>query len=1335
MVQEEPQFLNVQKAASFLGVHPHTVRRWANENKLQGKRIGTRGDWRFSREALQNMLRNAHAAGEAPEGLIHSSSRKRMQHTHHASLTAFLAGGGEMGERMRAMDWSKTPLGPVERWPQSLSTLVATSLRSRFPIVIWWDRQHYTMLYNDAYIPCLGKTKHPRWLGQSGRECWKEIWPTIGPMFEGVFATGQPTWSEDLLLVMDRNLPLEETYFTFSYSAIPGETGVVDGIFCACTETTERVLSERRLQTLRDLASRAAEARSAEEACEVAAHLLAQNHADIPFALIYLLNRDRTIAHLVALSSLSPGSAAAVQSIQLSQLLHEDTWPLDEVARQAKPRLVRPLAGNFGTLPGGPWPESPNSALVLPLMAPGQNQVTGFLVVGVNPRRMLDEPYRDFFTLVAGHVETAVANARAYEEERKRAEALAEIDRAKTTFFSNVSHEFRTPLTLMLGPIEEALSEKSQLSQEQRERTEILHRNSLRLLKLVNTLLDFSRIEAGRIQAVYEPTDLAALTADLASSFRSAIEKAGMQLIVDCPPLPQHVYVDHEMWEKIVLNLLSNAFKYTFKGNITVSLRQTKDGVEFSVQDTGVGIPQEELPHMLERFHRVKGTEGRTYEGTGIGLSLVQELVKLHGGTIRVQSGLGKGSTFTVSLPRGTTHLPHERIAAQRTLASTAIHAQVYVNEALGLLPEQEAGATFLPEARQGLQQKAPPDNGKQTRAARILFADDNADMRVYVSRLLQQRYEVQAVADGKAALAAVKQSQPDLVLADVMMPKMDGFELLQALRSDPQTSTLPVILLSARAGEEARIEGMEAGADDYLIKPFSARELLARVGAHLEADRTRKEVERAVKTERERLYGLFWQAPAAIAVVEGEHHVYTLANPLYQKLCNRTQKELLGRTVREVFPEFAEQGVYEAFDTVYTSGESFVANEFPATFARSVNGAPEQRYFNVVAHPIQDDNHHVERILVHAVEVTDLVKAREHIKASEERFHTLADNIPNLAWMAHPDGWVYWYNSRWYDYTGTTPEQAEGWGWQAVHDPQALPAVLEQWKGALQSGEPATMVCPLRGADGLFRPFLTRAVPIYDTRGAIVQWFGTGTDISEQKRLEQQKEEFIGVASHELKTPLTSIKAYAQLLERGFRRGGDERTTELLKKMDAQIDKLNGLIGDLLDVTRIESGKLLFHPSSFDYHKLVQEIVEETQQTTTRHTIVMQLSSSVMLYADRNRIGQVLTNLLTNAIKYAPHAETIIVKTVHTDETLITSVLDFGIGIPKEKCQHIFERFGRVEGERQITYPGLGLGLYISAEFVKRHHGSIWVESEEGKGSTFSFSLPLQPAQAEVNP
>ena len=278
----------------------------------------------------------------------------------------------------------------------------------------------------------------------------------------------------------------------------------------------------------------------------------------------------------------------------------------------------------------------------------------------------------------------AIANARAYEEERKRAEALAEIDRAKTAFFSNVSHEFRTPLTLMLGPLEDELRENSK----GRERIEIAHRNSLRLLKLVNTLLDFARIEAGRIEAVYEPTDLAAATAELASVFRSAIEKAGLRLVVDCPPLPEEVYVDREMWEKIVLNLLSNAFKFTFEGEIKVSLCLRRERVELSVSDTGAGIPAAELSHIFERFHRVRGTDSRTHEGTGIGLSLVQELAKIHGGGVQVRSVEGQGATFTVTIPTGHAHLPKERLGGTRSLMSTSLGATPFVEEALRWLPD-----------------------------------------------------------------------------------------------------------------------------------------------------------------------------------------------------------------------------------------------------------------------------------------------------------------------------------------------------------------------------------------------------------------------------------------------------------------------------------------------------------------------------------------------------------------------------------------------------------------------------------------------------------------------
>jgi signal transduction histidine kinase len=475
---------------------------------------------------------------------------------------------------------------------------------------------------------------------------------------------------------------------------------------------------------------------------------------------------------------------------------------------------------------------------VLPLATPGQARLAGVLVTGVSPRRALDDEYRGFFELVAGHSAGAIADARAYEAERRRAEALAELDRAKTAFFSNVSHEFRTPLTLMLGPLED-LRGAPAVPADVRERLDLIQRNGVRLLKLVNALLDFSRIEAGRVEAVYEPTDLAAYTAELASVFRSAVERAGLRLVIQCRPLSAPVYVDRAMWEKVVLNLLSNAFKFTFEGEITVSVSQAADHALLEVRDTGIGIPAAELPHVFERFHRVRGARGRAHEGTGIGLALVQELIRLHGGTVTATSEPGTGTTFTVAIPTGAGHLPAERVGIERAPASTALGATSYVDEALRWLPDEVPAEPFLPS----------PGLLTSPRGARVLLADDNADMREYVRRLLGRHWTVETVADGETALAAARERPPDLILTDVMMPVLDGFGLLRELRADPRTRTVPVILLSARAGEESRVEGLDAGADDYLIKPFSARELVARVNAHLELARLRRDV---VARERE---------------------------------------------------------------------------------------------------------------------------------------------------------------------------------------------------------------------------------------------------------------------------------------------------------------------------------------------------------------------------------------------------------------------------------------------------------------------------------------------------
>jgi signal transduction histidine kinase/DNA-binding response OmpR family regulator len=766
-------------------------------------------------------------------------------------LCAFLAGGGEMGALVRAMDWSQTAVGAIESWPQSLKTAVSICLGSRHPMVVWWGQSAYTQFYNDAYISFLGRAKHPGSLGRSGRDCWSEIWPVIGPMLEGVYATGEATWSEDRLLILDRNLPKEEGYFTFSYSPIRDDRGAIGGIFCACNETTARVIGERRLRTLRDLNLVEAEARTPEAACQVAARILAENPGDIPFALIYLIDDGGREAQLIATAAVEAGSDGAPQRIGLNDESEaSSSWPLAQVLHTGMAQLVSNVSRKFGTLPGGRWPEPCEAARIMPIAAPGQTRPTGFLVTGLSPRRVIDGDYESFLNLVAGHIGTSIAGARAYEEECRRAEALAAIDRAKTAFFSNVSHEFRTPLTLMLGPLEDALASPADALPRRRADLALVHRNGLRLLRLVNTLLDFSRIEAGRVQASYEPVDLAAFTAELASVFRAATEKAGIWLIVDCPPLTEPVWVDREMWEKIVLNLVSNAFKFTLEGGITVRLFRDGEHAVLSVADTGTGIPPHELPRLFDRFHRVEGARGRTHEGTGIGLALVQDLTKLHGGAVRSESTLGQGSTFTVSVPLGTAHLPPDRLKAARTQVSTALGAQPYIDEALrwlsGAAPELPAGEIeheFVSE---------PPAAAKDSERSRILIAEDNADMRAYLRRLLEPHYDTQTVADGAAALAALREERPDLLLSDVMMPVLDGFGLVREVRADPTLADLPVILLSARAGEEASIEGLQVGANDYLIKPFSARELLARLTANLEMARLRREFERRTAADLE---------------------------------------------------------------------------------------------------------------------------------------------------------------------------------------------------------------------------------------------------------------------------------------------------------------------------------------------------------------------------------------------------------------------------------------------------------------------------------------------------
>ncbi len=732
---------------------------------------------------------------------------------------SWLSGGGEMGALIRSMDWSATPLGPLQDWPQSLRTSVSLCLSSTFPILVAWGPDDI-QIYNDAYRPICGEL-HPRAMGGPFKEIWASALPVVGDAFDRAHK-GEGAYIKDQRMFLDRYGYLEEAFMTFSFSPIRAESGEVGGIFHPITEATPAVLNARRSQGLRDLNAAIADARVI---ADVGRDLEAQYQSmalDLPFVLLYQLDASGTL-QLRASAGLDAHPALAPQTAALDDAI----WPFAAAADTRAPSRIDDLKHRFGVVQCGPYENAPDSALVLPVTVPGQQELFGFVVAGVSAARAIDADYLNFYGMLGAAVSTAVGNVIAYEKEQRRAEELAQIDRAKTAFFSNVSHEFRTPLTLILGPLDDALADADEvLGPVQRGRIGVTHRNSLRLLKLVNSLLDFSRIEAGRVQANYAPLDLARLTADLTGVFESAMQKGGLEYRVDLQPLAQPVYIDRDMWEKIVFNLLSNAFKFTLEGGVTVTLSHHQDMARLSVHDTGSGIPAAELPRVFERFHRIEGTPGRTYEGTGIGLALIQELVRLHGGSIAVHSVAGEGTRFDVDIPFGHAHLPQDRVLHPAAGASEGAQAgartgAAFVEEALRWLPDDVHAAPASPAAASPLTQAAP---------LRILIADDNNDMRAYLKALLEPHAQVAVCADGEAAWSLLQTAPVDLLLSDVMMPKLDGFGLIARIRLDPALRHLPVMLLSARAGEEAKIEGLQAGADDYMVKPFAANELLARV-------------------------------------------------------------------------------------------------------------------------------------------------------------------------------------------------------------------------------------------------------------------------------------------------------------------------------------------------------------------------------------------------------------------------------------------------------------------------------------------------------------------------
>ncbi|MGN6530315.1 MAG: PAS domain S-box protein [Ginsengibacter sp.] len=1756
----------------------------------------------------------------------------------------FLLGGGETGERIRQFDWTKTELGNPEKWEQSLKTCVRIMLSSSQPIWIGWGKD-LIKLYNDPYKSIVGG-KHPSALGQPVSEVWKDIWPDIEPMLEKVMIHDEGTYVESQLLIMERNGYPEETYYTFSYTPIPGDNGITAGVFCANTDDTFRVINERALETLRNLGKISYHEKSLTEIYSKTAAILGQNNKDFPFALFYEINENE--AKQVAWA----GDEEEYTSFPMQFNIKEPTSETRNIcnAIQNNELVLSLNKGRRPNAPKGFWDTVPEQILHIPLCISSSNCPNAVLTIGLNPYRKYDRTYQSFVQLLTDQILQEMNNVQAMEIERKRTEALLEIDKAKTLFFNNISHEFRTPLTLMLGPLEELLRKtEDDINPQHLASIETAHRNAIRLLRLVNTLLDFSRIESGRQQAHFLKVDIATFTKDLAANFQSAMKEAGLKFTVIASKISEAVYIDKQMWEKIVFNLLSNAFKYTLKGSISINLFMENKQVVLQVSDTGMGIPEAELPKMFERFHRVKGNSGRSYEGTGIGLSLIKELVNLHQGTIEVSSiaasekgDAESGSTFTVRVPLGKEHLPAGQYTSVQSDIQDAI-TNLYSRDAEALIESEifsvkHNGNTGLTYSEgKGVNNILP-------KTETILVVDDNADMRIYLKSLLEKKYEVTVAKNGKDALDKLYNHKIHLVLSDIMMPVMDGIELLKEIKKNQQTARIPVILLSARAGEEAKIEGYDIGADDYLVKPFSSKELLARVRAQIQILKLRNELEDNVRN-------LFLQAPACICLLHGPQHVFQLANDKYFELVG--YRDIIGKPVKQALPELEGTGLIEILDEVYHTGKAYSAQELSVNLKRAngtyedtifnfvyqpshnaegktdgvmvfaidvseqvnnrkkieenqkhlssiisqvnagiaqtdssgkfvevneryceitgyskeellqltmadithdddlesnlklfreceaegksyfiekryirkdgsikwvnmsvslierpdgrkfitgiciditqakeheqnikqllvkeqqarketeaerkkieesekrfrniVEQAPDPililkgenmvletanepllkvwnidkksfgkpfleilpeltgqgfletlqdvyynnkilkgeetpavftgkdgkkrtLYFNYVYQPYREDDGTISGVLVLATDVTKQVVARRKIRESEKKyrelvtdlpvalytcnaegdillyneaaiqlwgrvpqagiekwngayrmyttdgslllrenapmaltlkegrtnqfeyiierkdgsrrnimpfpqilfdnngkitgainllqditdekkatannamlaaivqssddaivskttkgivtswnssaekmfgftaeemigqpilkiipsdrideedyilselqkgksidhfetkrllkdgnlidisltispikdpsgkiigiskiarditeakkaeallkqseklFRMLAQSLPQLVWVTDEKGKAEFVSHKWEEYSGMASDMIVE-KWKSIVHPDDLKNVVSQWAPHLINGQSYKSEVRLKNKTGEYRWFAATGEPVFDNEHNIIKWVGAFTDIHHLKKEQQRKDAFLSMASHELKTPVTTIKAYGEIAEMMLEQKGDEQILGIQRKMSKQVNKLTTLITDLLDNIRVEKGKLIYTETYYDFNRLVTEIVDDMQKIHPGFQIKLHVDKKIKLFGDVDKIGQVVNNLINNAIKYAPGTNEIIINSSVKDGGVQLSVQDFGIGIPAEDQPHIFEQFYRVNGDSQSTFPGMGIGLYICAEIINRQGGKIWVKSTPGEGSTFYFWLPF---------
>ncbi|KAL1672325.1 hypothetical protein EV122DRAFT_271710 [Schizophyllum commune] len=1298
---------------------------------------------------------------------------------------------------LRTFDWSSTPLGPREGWPQSLISAVGLCMSAAYPSAVWWGPEK-VIIYNEAYIETAGP-KHPQMFGQAGAVAWAELWEKIGPLMTDVY-NGKTLWKENDLLFFDRLTPAklpEENYYDWSYRAVIQEDGKVGGILNDAFDATKKVISDRRTSMLRDMIRSSIIVTSKAQFASVILQILSKPEYayDAPFAGLYLCSVTKmessdqvapSSATYTASSStveqvpkpvsctmelagtvgVAPDHPAFPETMEISLDSHNspqlgsnftsqhtsqppspmydyattanimnatmntfdplpplqspsstvgsadtgrsgrrrrvDTpWPFEDAARLRIPILVPTLEESLVEgIERRAWGDRPRQAIVLPVGIDADDTPRAMLVLGLNTRRPYDESYQESVEFMRVTLGSALHAVLAREEDSIRAQRLADLDSAKTAFFSNVSHELRTPLTLIGGPVEDAVAALPDGAL--RTSLRMAMRNVQRLSRLVDSLMDFSKLAAKRLEGAFRPVKLGPFVADLASMFRDPVERSGMgyEVVCDLDPEQPLCYIDAQFWEKIVFNLIGNAFKYTMSGTITVMVSFDDHEATLSVQDTGIGIPAADLDKIFNRFHRV-ACVSRSYEGTGIGLSLTKELVHLHGGELTVTSNDNPdgnhGSTFTVTLPLGKDHLAPGSVHLEDEFGSSRRrYGQGIVNDAMmwssnafgngDMTPASESGSIASDASGTGSSgSRLDPTTMFFKKTDIVLVADDNSEMRHYMKTILAPYVTVVEACNGQEALDLAIKTKPNVVLSDVMMPIMDGMALVGHMQNIPELRYIPVILVTAKSGDDSRVEGLLSGADDYLAKPFRSAELVARVHLQMQLGKRRVFLETQFMDRTKELQQLLEQSPVAIFRTDVDGKI-VYVNP---------------------------------------------------------------RWFEMLSQPRGDvDN------CIHEDDLDNfrIFWYREQDAPSSERIIEFRCT-----------------NGRWYQ--GQLAPTDDG--------------------GALGT---LTDISNQRAYE---------AAKLEHAREREAEARKKAEDAEERRQEADQRrraqELLIDVTSHELRQPVSAILNCSGLVRTDLvallddMQGTKEGATltlspERMQSMHENIDALDAIYqcglaqeriaNDVLSLSRMQLDSLSIQPSDF-------ELVGETERIVSifrNEAKMKQINLSVhfgkslanlgvcAVQSDKARYAQVITNLVSNAIKFTDTStdkrdikvevevslhppdgeESAIYPKAETPNGLLSaaklepgtpiyiyvSVTDSGPGLQPEDLTILFRRFqqGSLAAKSDV-FGGSGLGLFVSRKLCNLMGGRIQVTSELGNGAVFSFFIESVVASAPSTP